>query len=315
MLVPLNVFSAMATIRDKESSRYALGGFKLERSADGSPVAIATDGHKLVAYSWSEPELHPFKPENETANLAFSALVSGDALDTVKTWKISAAALRQRSERGFVYIPESTAPDGAFSITATDGAKVFRIDNASMEGRFPKWRDCFSASYVDPDYADGDSVAITLDPRYVVELCQAAAKLVTTEDSRGVTFTIPSDPGKPALIRAKTAERGKFAAVLMPLRKDDDLERADSGQWTLSNRANVDQLQAIADKLAVFARQATIAEALADRLTALADSLACQAAAAMGDAVDVDGQADDSAASRAGFRFETVHGVRLDNAA
>ena len=70
MLVPINVFSAMFPLADRKSTRYALGGIKLERTADGSPVAIVTDGRKMLAYTWTEPAEHPLKPADETRNCA-----------------------------------------------------------------------------------------------------------------------------------------------------------------------------------------------------------------------------------------------------
>jgi hypothetical protein len=277
MLVPINVFSAMFPLADRESTRYALGGIKIERTADGAPVAIVTDGHKLLAYTWTEPEDHPLKPVDETRNLAFSALVSAEALAQVKSWKLAKNTLRLRPDLDCVYIPESASAE-SFPISATDLVANFRIANAAADGRFPKWQDVFPVCYTDPDYADRDSVAITLDPAYVIECCQAAAKLATSDDSRGVTFTIPLDPNRAALIRAHQPDGRKAAAIIMPLARDRDDYRADCGQW-VPGRPDCDALESVRQKLKLFKPQSLAAEALAERLEALADNASLAGAA------------------------------------
>ena len=94
MLIPKDLFSALLPLTDRESKRYALAGIKLERLADGSPVAIATDGRKMLAYTWIEPIEHVLKPTAEVLNGAFDVILSAEALAQVKSWKFDRAALR-----------------------------------------------------------------------------------------------------------------------------------------------------------------------------------------------------------------------------
>src|SRR4051812_14710027 len=200
MLVHLETLKALAALADRESTRYALGGIKLERQADGSPVAIVTDGRKMIAYTWVEPAAHPLKPEDETINPEFSALVSAEALATVTKWKLDRVALRHKPDLAYVYIPESATAE-AFTIQAADFQQTYKVANGAALGRFPRWRDVYDMTYVDPCAADRDSVAITLDPHYIGQVCAALGKLATSDNSRGVTLTIPRDPSRPALIR------------------------------------------------------------------------------------------------------------------
>lgn len=274
MLIPKSLFSALLPLTDRDSSRYALGCIKLERHTDGSPVAIVTDGRKLLAYTWVEPNEHPFKPADEARNADFAVLVSAAAIAQVKGWGFDKKILHSRPELDFVYIPE-TATELVVPIMATDGVNDFKISNAAGDGRFPKWRDCFPAAYSDPATADGESVAITLDPAYVVQLCQAAARLATSGESRGVTLTIPNDPDKPALIRATRFDGSKVASLIMPIARTDRGGRADSGQWS-PNAPIRSENEVCQIDLDVASEQAKAARLLADRLSALADSVSLQ---------------------------------------
>lgn len=57
MLIPQNVFP-ISKIVDTDTTRYAIGGVRLERDEEG-PVAVATDGRRLIAVRWSEDVAYP----------------------------------------------------------------------------------------------------------------------------------------------------------------------------------------------------------------------------------------------------------------
>jgi hypothetical protein len=277
MLIHLETLKALAVCADRESTRYALGGIKLERQADGAPIAIATDGRKMLAYTWVEPAEHPLKPADERVNPEFSALISAEALQQVIKWKLDRVALKRKPDLAYVYIPENASEEG-FPISAVDFQATFRIENGAACGRFPRWRDVYGMEYANPDLADRASVAITLDPYYVAQLCAALAKLATSDDSRGVTLTIPRDPNRAALIRAHQADGRKAAAVIMPLAADRDTGRADCGQWHIAE-APADELEALKARINHLRPIVSAAEALADRLEALADNAGAKNAA------------------------------------
>ena len=54
MLIPRSL-AKLVSHTDKQSSRYALAGIQIQRESDGNPVAVATDGRRLAAIRWAEP--------------------------------------------------------------------------------------------------------------------------------------------------------------------------------------------------------------------------------------------------------------------
>jgi len=248
MLVPFNVFRQLRKVADRESSRYALGGILFERSADGSPVAVATDGRRLVAYTWREPDpdnstpalaratVHPLAPVHQAAAPGWQGLVSGEALAQICGWKLDRKALKARPILDYVFIDENGPPQRepgenekpesiprCLPIRATDGTASYAIENARADGRFPKWRDVF------PRWAPSkDPVSITLDPRYVSELAQVCGALATTDASRGIDFA-QADPAGACRFDARTADGARVAAVLMPLVRENEERGAGTG--------------------------------------------------------------------------------------
>lgn len=56
MNIPAKTLSTLAPICDTESSRYALGGVRLERQGDSTCFAIATDGRRLTCIEWQDSD-------------------------------------------------------------------------------------------------------------------------------------------------------------------------------------------------------------------------------------------------------------------
>ncbi|MGD9632150.1 MAG: hypothetical protein AB7O59_24520 [Pirellulales bacterium] len=238
MLVPFNVFRQLRKVADRDSSRYALGGILFERSADGSPVAVATDGRRLVAFTWREPDEtsahplnrpHPLAPVHAAAAPGWQGLISGEALAQICGWKLDKKAVARRPILGFVYVDETGAAERepgekedpasvprCLPIRATDGSASYAIENARADGRFPKWRDVF------PRWAPSkDPVSITLDPCYVAELADVCRELATTDAERGIDLA-QADPAGACRFDARTADGARVAAVLMPLARENE---------------------------------------------------------------------------------------------
>ena len=53
MLIPKRIF-AISKAAAKDQERYAMNGVCLQRTPDGRPLAVATDGHRLVVATWPE---------------------------------------------------------------------------------------------------------------------------------------------------------------------------------------------------------------------------------------------------------------------
>ncbi|MEM9353677.1 MAG: DNA polymerase III subunit beta [Planctomycetota bacterium] len=145
--------TAFAT--DNESSRYALGGVKLE--FDGSSVtAIGTDGRRLAKMTGE---------------------VSG-SIDTEQTLIVPTRAM-QLIERGISPTDEEVrvAVRGNELLVTSD---TFTISSRLLEGRFPDWKKVF------PDTAG--AVKLELAVGATLSAVRQAA-IVTSEESRGIDFT------------------------------------------------------------------------------------------------------------------------------
>lgn len=224
MLVPKSVISELLKITYRDSSRYALDSILLERQADGSPVAVASDGQRLVAYTWQEPESHPFKPSDAAPREGFSVLLSAAACKQIKSWKLTTKGPRAE-ELNCVYVDEySTRPQydkdtgeiseriPTLAIRATDLSANYSIEDATGEGRFPKWRDCMPAER-------SGSVSVTLDAKLLAEIADVARKLATSEVNNGITLTV-RDRESAVKLEVDRRSACRFSAVLMPIHWD-----------------------------------------------------------------------------------------------
>lgn len=243
MLVPKRILVAMLSHTDSESSRYALGAIQLERTADGKPIAIATDGRRLLAMTWNEPEEHPHKPAGEANNLAFSMLLDAAVVKQIAGWKLKPPKYARNADAlECVYIPEvapvryaeaknpetgeveTVTHDLCRPVSATDLTANFLVEHQTeLEGRFPKWRDVFPPGIMED--ADGERTkSITLDPQYLKDLSEAALKSgASIDESRGVTLTV-KDHESACVVRGGYGfgQYGtRMACVVMPLARDD----------------------------------------------------------------------------------------------
>jgi DNA polymerase III subunit beta len=161
---------------DNESSRYALGGVKLE-FGDGTITAIGTDGRRLA--KMTGPVTQSGSP------------TSADQTTIVPT-------------RAMVLIERAIAPTDSEVQIALKGNEILvhssraTISARLLEGRFPDWRKVFP---------EGSHTGVNLE--LAVGATHAAvrqAAIVTSEESRGVDFTF----GDGMLVLAgKAAEVGQ----------------------------------------------------------------------------------------------------------
>jgi DNA polymerase-3 subunit beta len=179
-LIRRTVFST-----DNESSRYALGGIKLEWQ-ENKLTAIGTDGRRLAKMEGPAQAVNNPPPFGEVTVVPTRAM---NLLERVLTEDSSEVRIAVRQNDFLVKTPRTT------------------IYARLLEGRFPRWRDVFPRRE--------NSLKLDL----VVAPLQAAvrqAAIVTSEESRGIDFTF----GEGSLVLAgQTADVGQ-SRVELPIAYD-----------------------------------------------------------------------------------------------
>lgn len=167
---------------DNESSRYALGGVKLEFAKE-NVVAVGTDGRRMAvvemaAQAVGEPLLasedSPTIVPSRAMNIIERTLADFDAECYLAA---RASDILLKTERAVIY-------------------------SRLVEGRFPRWRDVF------PKRDDPQKLDVVVGP--LLSAVRQAA-IVTSDESRGVDFTFGD--GKITLV-ARAAEVGQSKVEL-----------------------------------------------------------------------------------------------------
>lgn len=213
MLVPRSI-TAIAVVTDPGSSRYALGGILLERDAEGKPHAVASDGRQLIEVTWNEPkdDRVPVNPkEGFTTILEPSALVAAD-----RASKLSPAAAKMEKWRHLRYLNlDEHSANGLVTISTFNTETSATQQVRSVDGRFPKWRDCF------PRREENKVCKIRLDAKLLAGICETYVKLCRTDANKGIDLVIPLDGEGAVTFSATNNEAGiTVNAVLMPLARD-----------------------------------------------------------------------------------------------
>ena len=177
--------TAFAT--DSESSRYALGGVKLEL-ADEQVIAIGTDGRRLAKMSGPVGTHGQGGPANQ------NTIVPTRAMTLIERAVAPSDAEVKMAVRGNEFVVESQR--------ATISARL-------LEGRFPDWRKVF------PDQGATEQVELAVGPTHAA-VRQAA--IVTSEESRGVDFSFGDGT---LVLSGRAAEVGQ-SRVEMPIGYDGD---------------------------------------------------------------------------------------------
>jgi DNA polymerase-3 subunit beta len=170
---------------DNESSRYALGGVKLEWQ-DNKLTAVGTDGRRLARMEGPAQAVGQPAPFGEVTVIPTRAM---NLLERALAEDGSEVQLAVRQNDVLVKNPRAT------------------IYSRLLEGRYPRWRDVF------PRRENSLKLALTVGPVYAA-VRQAA--IVTSEESRGVDFTF----GDGTLVLAgQTAEVGQ-SRIELPIAYD-----------------------------------------------------------------------------------------------
>lgn len=213
MLIPKEVFN-LHKLTDN-SSRCALGGVKFERDDAGRPVAVATDGYRLMAMQWAEDgaERYPAHVANAAAAENFSAIVPADACKKAARFKTAKAALTKNQPfLGHVVLDETASDNQAVTLAATNLESVDKICPQPLDGRYPRWRD------VVPQYNAGEAVSVAINGDYLAELAAVMSQFAADDKTKnGLVLTVPTEPGRPALLSVEREDGRRAVAVLMPL--------------------------------------------------------------------------------------------------
>jgi DNA polymerase-3 subunit beta len=173
---------------DNESSRYALGGVKLE-FGDGEITAIGTDGRRL-------------------AKMTGPIVTAGEPAEDQQVTIVPTRAMQ--------LIYRAIAPNDAEVQVALKGNEILvhtpraTISSRLLEGRFPDWRKVF------PETGQG-GVKLELAVGATHAAVRQAA-IVTSEESRGVDFTF----GEGMLVLSGRAAEVGQSRVELPINYDGE---------------------------------------------------------------------------------------------
>jgi DNA polymerase III subunit beta len=170
---------------DNESSRYALGGVKLEWQ-DNLLTAIGTDGRRLA------------KMEGPARAVGNPAPIGDVTVVPTRAMNLLERALAEDGSEVQIAIRQNDVLVKSPRVT---------IYSRLLEGRFPRWRDVF------PKREKSLKLDLAVGPLYSA-VRQAA--IVTSEESRGVDFTFE---GGTLVLAGQTAEVGQ-SRVELPIAYD-----------------------------------------------------------------------------------------------
>lgn len=144
---------------DNESSRYALGGIKLEFD-EAAVTAIGTDGRRLA--KMTGPVVRTGQPQDTDQ----TTIVPTRAMNLIERAVAPSDSEVRVTVKGNEFL--------VHSVRATISARL-------LEGRFPEWRKVFPEG-------GGNVISIDLAAGGTLSAVRQAA-IVTSEESRGVDFT------------------------------------------------------------------------------------------------------------------------------
>ncbi len=195
--------TAFAT--DSESSRYALGGVKLEFESN-QVTAVGTDGRRLARM------VGPVSVHGQPPALPQNTIVPTRAMQLIERAIAPSDAEIQLAVKGNEFLVHSPR--------ATISARL-------LEGRFPDWRKVF------PTPGSGQQIELAAGP---TQTAVRQAQIVTSEESRGIDLTFG---GGMLVLAGRAAEVGQ-SRVELPIGYDGP-ERA----ITLDPRFIIDFLKVL----------------------------------------------------------------------
>ena len=172
---------------DAESSRYALGGVKLEFE-EKKVTAVGTDGRRLA------------KMEGLVETVGTPSEGGSSTIVPSRSMQLIDRILPEESEK-----IQIAAQANELLVRGPSGVFYTRL----VEGRFPKWRE------VIPTRDDSNQIEMTVGPMYQA-LRQAA--IVASDESRGIDFTFKDG----SLILSNTTADVGESRIEMPVSYEGD---------------------------------------------------------------------------------------------
>ena len=170
---------------DNESSRYALGGIKLEWK-DNLLTAVGTDGRRLAKMEG------PSQAVGQPAQFGDVTVIPTRAMNLIER------ALAEDGSEVQIAVRQNDI------LVKNPRATIY---SRLLEGRYPRWRDVF------PQRPTSNKIGLTMGPVYSA-VRQAA--IVTSEESRGIDFTFGDGS---LVLSGQTAEVGQ-SRIELPIAYD-----------------------------------------------------------------------------------------------
>ena len=219
MLVPKRIF-AISKAAAREQGRYAINGVALQRTPDGRPLALATDGRRLLVATWREEKAADL-PEGvmqgqdiqHTPDAEAHGLTQG-VIVPLTAWAEAERSIPRKAPRPILKHAAFGVEGRMVKIGASDLEIAKRNDALAVAGIFPKWRSVL------PRYDEDETVCVSVNPKYLAELAQTVADIAGDQDDGSVTLVIKD--GKRPLLVVKETPEGAAIGVLMPCGDEKD---------------------------------------------------------------------------------------------
>lgn len=210
MLIPRNVLE-VHHLTSKDETRINLLCVHAEREAD-RPRLTATDGHRLITVTWTEPEV----PVGEVpADYGDLTKVPGFTANLLAETCAEVARIVPRAAGGEIFRHawlEEANGNGLVRMGAGDKAlsQAVQCEAKDPEIDFPEYRQVLNSVK--------GAVRIGINAKYLAEVVSLVSKV---SSEVGVVLSVPSDPTQPLGIHADSKDGTVHVdAVLMPMRID-----------------------------------------------------------------------------------------------
>lgn len=218
MLIHRNIAKGIIGFASTDCFRYQLNGAFLERSADGSAHATATDGHILCTVAWKDnpdefPSIDGF-PGPGTNNVPWEkiipSLVLKDLSGSIKLPKRNSKPILEN-----IAIDEISEKDGKIMAAVTDLANPTIRNVSPIDGFYPRYRNALPDHEGKPIYRYNIST--------LIQALEAVQTMAGKEKTIQMTF---GDPDRPMAIHAEGPNGELIHAMVMPMIDwNDDLHR------------------------------------------------------------------------------------------
>lgn len=210
MLIPRNVLE-VHHLTSKDERRINLRCVHAERDGE-RPRLTATDGHRLISVTWTEPEMGP---NDVPADYGDLTTVAGFTADLLPETCAEVARAVPRGDVGEVYRHawlEEANGNGLVRMGAGDKAlcQAVQCEAKDPEIQFPAYRQVL--------HSVKGAVRIGINAKLLAEVVSIVSKV---SGEVGVVLSVPADPEQPLGIHADSKDGTVHVdAVLMPMRID-----------------------------------------------------------------------------------------------